>query len=82
MNIAKALAELDIVISLTNILNIIKVIQERKEVEIEIQKIIKISKGKNTAISYSLAILLVMIQILIVDSYSDVSFDGVVEFNH
>ena len=40
MNIANALAELNIVISLTNILNIIKVIQERKEVEIEIQKII------------------------------------------
>jgi hypothetical protein len=40
MNIAKTLAELNIVISLTNILNIIKVIQERKEVEIKIPKII------------------------------------------
>jgi hypothetical protein len=40
MNIAKTLSELDIIISLTNILNIIKVIQERKEVEIKIQKII------------------------------------------
>ena len=64
MNIAKTLAELDIVISLTNVLNIIKVIQERKEVEIKFQKIIIISKGKNIAISYFLAILLVMIQIL------------------
>ena len=40
MNIANALAELNIVMQLTNILNIIKVIQERKEVEIKIQKII------------------------------------------
>ena len=40
MNIAKTLAELDIIISLKNILNIIRVIQERKEVEIKIQKII------------------------------------------